>query len=170
MWKNIGQFTEETDRNTHTQCGNERLVIHSHKFPNSLVDFTAGHRIAHAHRCCVLHVGWKAARRLAKRLCSTTRLCAPLNSMTHFSQLGLAGWQGALVHAALNNWDCKVNVRRIAKDRSTPPPPSTTTTTTTTHSHCQPACLLASVSWLHTSKSHTSPVLESVLVMLFWNI
>lgn len=50
------------------------------------------------------------------------RLCAPLNSMTHFSQLGLAAgyWQGALVHAALNNWDCKVNVRRIAKDGSIP--------------------------------------------------
>lgn len=50
MWKNIGQFSfEETDRNTHTQCGNERLVIHSHKLPNSLMDFTAGYGIAHTY-------------------------------------------------------------------------------------------------------------------------
>lgn len=60
------------------------------------------------------------------------------------------------MHAALNNWDCKVNVRRIAKDGSPPP--------------TLPASRPASVSWLHTSKSHTSTVLESVLVMLFWNI
>lgn len=51
------------------------------------------------------------------------------------------GWQGALVHAALNNWDCKVNVRRMAKDGSFPPPASTP----------------ASVSWIHTSKCHTRP-------------
>lgn len=62
-----------------------------------------------------------------------------------------AGWQGALVHAALNNWNCKVNVRRMAKDgrplpRSFPSPAS------------------AVVSWLRTSSSHTSSVLESVLL------
>lgn len=62
-----------------------------------------------------------------------------------------AGWQGALVHVALNNWNCKVNVRRMAKDgrplpRSFPSPAS------------------AVVSWLRTSSSHTSSVLESVLL------
>lgn len=34
-----------------------------------------------------------------------------------------AAWHGVLVHAALNNWDCKVNVRRIVKDKSLPPFP-----------------------------------------------
>lgn len=65
-----------------------------------------------------------------------------------------AGWQGALVHAALNNWDCKVNVRRIVKDGSFPPPASAP----------------GSVSWLHTSRSHTSKVLESLSVMVLQNI
>lgn len=91
------------------------------------MDFTAGYRIAlthtHTHTAAACAC-WEeqTAKAVPKRLCSTTRLRVPLNSMTHFSQLGLAGWQGALVHAALNNWDCKVNVRRIAKDRSNPPP------------------------------------------------
>ncbi|TKS76456.1 hypothetical protein D9C73_009382 [Collichthys lucidus] len=66
--------------------------------------------------------------------------------MTHFSQLGLAGWlagwQGVLSHADLNNWDCKVNVRRIVKDGSFPPPPASNV-----------ASVPGSVSWLHTSES-----------------
>lgn len=66
----------------------------------------------------------------------------------------LAGWQGVLVHADLNNWDCKVNVRRIVKDGSFPPPASNV------------ASVPGSVSWLHTSKSHTSVVLESLSVMV----
>lgn len=125
------------------------------------MDFTAGYRIAHTHtHTAAACACWEeqTAKAVPKRLCSTTRLRVPLNSMTHFSQLGLAGWQGALVHAALNNWDCKVNVRRIAKDRSNPP-----------HSARPPVSMPGSVSWLHTSKFHTSTVLESVLVMLFWN-
>ncbi|TMS12540.1 Ensconsin, partial [Larimichthys crocea] len=65
----------------------------------------------------------------------------------------LAGWQGVLAHADLNNWDCKVNVRRIVKDGSFPPPASNV------------ASVLGSVSWLHTSKSHTSVVLEPLSVM-----
>lgn len=44
------------------------------------------------------------------------------------------------MHAALNNWDCKVNVRRIVKDGSFPP-------------SLPPVSVLGSVSWLHTSKS-----------------
>lgn len=81
----------------------------------------------------------QTAKAVPKRLCSTTRLRVPLNSMTHFSQLGLAGWQGALVHAALNNWDCKVNVRRIAKDRSNPPLPARPSACLVQSAGCTPA-------------------------------
>lgn len=39
------------DTHTHRERkrDNECLLIHWHKFPNSLVDFTAGYRIAHTH-------------------------------------------------------------------------------------------------------------------------
>ena len=79
------------------------------------VDFTAGYRIAHTNTAAA------SAKAVPKRLCSTTRRSVPLNSMTQFSQLGLTGWQRVLAHDALSNWDCKVNVRRIAKDGSTLP-------------------------------------------------
>ena len=62
-----------------------------------------------------------------------------------------AGCQGVLKHAASNNWYCKVNVRRMAKDGSIPPP----------------ASKLASVSWLHSSESDTSSAFVLLAVLVF---
>lgn len=68
------------------ESDNERLLIQWHTFPTSLVGFAAGNRITQT-----LLLSRVGRRRKPKRLCSATWLRVPLNSMTHFSQLGLAG-------------------------------------------------------------------------------
>lgn len=123
MWASLQR--QQTERRTHTlvHTGHESpQMIHWHKFPESRVDFTAGCCTVRAHThsfsCFRGSHAFSAA--------CAFKFCDPL-----FTAVAdwLAGWQGALVHAALNNWDCKVNVRRIAKDGHT------------THHHHPPACL-----------------------------
>lgn len=46
----------------------------------------------------------------------------PLNPVTHFSQLGLAGRERCT--CCPNNWDCKVNVRRKLRTPTLPLPPT----------------------------------------------
>lgn len=83
---------------------------------------------------------------------AVTRLHAPLNSMTHFSQLGLAGrarsctlpWIIGTARWMWGEW--------LKTGDPSPPPRSF------------PSPASAVVSWLRTSSSHTSSVLESVLL------
>ncbi len=123
------------------------------------MDFTAGHRITHTHAHTHTHTNTHAHTAAASQsgASATVRRNEAACAFKFRDPLFTAGagWQGALVHAALNNWDCKVNVRRIVKDGSSPHPT---------------ASVPASVSWLHTSKSHTSAVLEPLSVMVFQNI
>lgn len=113
---------------------------------NSLVNLTAGHWTARAHththtRVRHLCVGQKTAKCCCDEAACAFKFHDPLFTAG-------AGWQGALVlaHAALNNWNCKVNVRRTAKWREAPSVPSLGLPALLS-AGCAPAGVPAALSW-----------------------
>lgn len=88
---------------------------------NSRVAFTARDKLVHS--LLLQHAGGnREPGMMAEPPCSMTKLHVPLNPVTHFSQLGLAGRERCT--CCPNNWDCKVNVRRKLRTPTLPLPPT----------------------------------------------
>lgn len=158
MWKNIGQFKEAVGERATVSYSRKRTskwmssdsLTHIPKQP---CGFHCGKQELHIHWCCVS--GKETERQSGANDAVMQQSCVCAFKFHDPLFTAGAGWQGALVHTALNNWDCKVNVRRIVKDGS---PPSA-------------ARASGSVSWPHTSKSPTSRLLEPLSVIftvMFW--
>lgn len=63
---------------------------------------------------------WSGARVTVR--CNEAALCAfKFHDPLFTAGAGWLAGSASLAHAALNNWDCKVNVRRMVKDGSFPP-------------------------------------------------
>lgn len=95
-------------------------LTHIYKQPCGFHCSKQNYTHAHTHYCCCCGV---LRRRESQRSVSATVHCNMAACAFKFHDplfTAGAGWQGELVHAALNNWDCKVNVRRIVKDGSFP--------------------------------------------------
>lgn len=132
MWKNICQFTEETEIHLvnvqqilfprrMSQRKSSDLLTHIPKQP---CGFSLQETELRTHYCCCCCCRVWGGRESQSGAGASVHPDKAVCAFKFYDPLFTAGasWQGARVHAALNNWDCKVNVRRIVKDGSPPTP------------------------------------------------